>query len=86
MTLPAKSERDVIEVVYMRYFQAYLHGVDSIEEALRFIDAGEDAGEMSSVGVFVNGQPHIYDGYINKDPGPNSQQAEGMRKAYREAT
>lgn len=75
---------DLIEVVYMRHFAAYLHEAETVADALSFIEHGEDAGEMSSVGIYVNGQPHIWDGYVDKEP-PTPEQAKKMRAAYREA-
>jgi hypothetical protein len=40
--------------------------------------------DLYSVGVFVDGEPHIWDGYATKEP-PTPEQAERMRKAYAES-
>jgi hypothetical protein len=75
---------DLIEVVYMRYGSVYLHEAESIEGALAFIQYSEDDGWMSSVGVYVNGEPRICGGYADQEP-PTPAEVEMMREAYRKA-
>lgn len=79
------AQPDLIEVVYMRYHSAYLYEAETMEDALSFIQYGEDDGAMSSVGVYVNGEPRIWDGYVDQDP-PTPEQAKTMRETYREAS
>lgn len=74
----------LIEYVYYRHFAVYRQEVDSIEEALSAIQYGADDGQMASVGVFVNGEPRIWDGYVRQDP-PTPEQAEEMRAEYAKA-
>jgi hypothetical protein len=74
----------LVEYGYYRHFNKYLAEAESIEDALRSIEYGEDAGQMSSVGVFVDGEPRVWDGFVDKDP-PTTEQAEKMRRFYGEA-
>jgi hypothetical protein len=78
------EQPDLIEVVYWRHYSAYLHEAESVEDALAFIQGGEDDGRMSSSGVYVNGEPRICGGYVSQDP-PTLEDAEVMRAAYRKA-
>lgn len=48
----------LIEAVYYRYNSIYAVEFGTIEVALVFLEDGEDAGALSSVGVFVDGKPH----------------------------
>jgi hypothetical protein len=48
----------LIEAVYYRYHQVYIKEFDSIEEAQQMLEGGEDYGSLSSVGVFIDGEPH----------------------------
>lgn len=73
-----------IEVLYYRHFWQHVEECETVEEALAFIETGEDEGRMSSVGVFVDGKPHIYDGYVAQDP-PTEKQAADMARLYAEA-
>lgn len=57
----------LIEVVFGREYVIYRSKHDSIEDALRFIKAGEDYGEISSVGIYLDGEPRIWDGYLSQD-------------------
>ena len=72
------------EVVYWRYHTAYVEPFGSLEEALGFIKYGEDWSTMSSQGVFRDGEPFIWDGYVRQNP-PTAGQAAEMRDSYAEA-
>lgn len=74
----------MIEVVYYRYHSPYVEEFETVERALGFIEFGEDDGQMSSVGVFKDGEPIIWRGYVDQDP-PTPEQAESMREDYRKA-
>lgn len=74
----------MIEVVYYRYMSPYIYEAETVEGALAFIEGGEDNGEMSSVGVFRDGEPIIRRGYVDQDP-PTPKQADDMRENYRRA-
>lgn len=73
----------LIEAVFYRHFGVYAQECDSIEEAVAFLNSGEDYGELASVGVFVDGQPRITDQYVH-DPGrpPTDDEAAAMRADY----
>jgi hypothetical protein len=73
-----------VEVVYMRHYSANVSEHDSIDDALSFIKYSEDDGQMSTVGIMVDGEPHIWDGYLTKDA-PTDEQAAEMRRYYDEA-
>lgn len=53
----------MIEVVYVRYGGRYIHEVGSTEEAFGWIELGEDQNHFSTVGIFKDGEPLIWDGY-----------------------
>lgn len=80
----APSEEQAVEVLYMRYGAPYIAEVESVEDALSYIESGEDDGQISSVGVFVGGEPRIWDGYVSKEV-PTPEQAGTMRRLYEKA-
>lgn len=76
----------LIESVVYRYHTAELEEHDSIEEAQSYCDTGEDYGTCSSVGVYVNGEPHSCGPWNWHHPlqeGPRN--LEIMKEAYAEA-
>lgn len=72
--------------MFYRHFVVYRHEAESIAEAVSFLNYGEDAGTLSSVGVFVDGEPHLTDAYVH-DNGrePTAEEAEQMREDYTKA-
>lgn len=54
----------LIEAVYYRHHAVYAEPRDSIEEAVDFLRSGEDYGSLSSVGVYVDGEPRLIDCYL----------------------
>jgi hypothetical protein len=62
--------------------------VESVAEAISLLNYGEDCGSLSSVGVFVNGEPRLTDQYVGNDGGrePTAEEAAQMRKAYADAS
>lgn len=73
-----------VEAVYYRHHTAYKQQFDSVEDALSFIEFGEDEGSLFSVGVFMDGEPHIYGGFVTKDT-PTEEQAAEMKEVYAES-
>lgn len=71
----------LIEAVYYRYGVVYARDdFDTVEEAIACLVNGEDYGALSSVGVFVDGEPRFAGSF---DPyAPNAQEAEDMRADY----
>jgi hypothetical protein len=84
LVVRSHDQPDLVEVVYFRYHALYVEVADSIDAALAFIESGEDYGEMSSVGVYVNGEPVIENGYSSRES-PTPVQADRMRELYRDA-
>lgn len=76
---------DLIEVVYFSYGALYVESCEPVVGALEFIRFGEDAGRMSSVGVFRNGEPIIENGYASQEAPPSADRAMMMRSSYSEA-
>lgn len=71
-----------IEAVYFRYGGVEAYEADSVEDATSFLESGEDHGELSSVGVFVDGEPSLY--AVLQDPAPPTDvQAAEMLGVYR---
>jgi hypothetical protein len=76
----------MIEAVYYRHFCVEAWECDSVEEAVSFLNAGDDDGSLASVGVFVDGQPRVIDQYVHP-PGrvPTPGEAEAMCRDYAKA-
>jgi hypothetical protein len=76
-----------VEAVFYRHFRVYRAEMDSVAEAISFLNSGEDYGSLSSVGVFVDGEPHLTDAYVNDDGGrtPTPEEADRMRADYAKA-
>jgi hypothetical protein len=55
---------------------------DDINEALGYIKRGSEDGYFYPLGIFIDGQPHIWNGYIS-DSKPNLKQEELMIKEYK---
>lgn len=71
----------LIEAVYYRHFTVYRHACDTVEEAKGYLCYGEDDGSLSSVGVFVDGKPVLYDVYVDPHP-PTADEAREMLDSY----
>lgn len=67
-TIDEKGNPVLIEAVYYRYHSIYAEECGSIEEALAFLENGEDYGELSSVGVYVEGEPRLAKQFVEKHP------------------
>lgn len=75
-----------VEAVFYRHFVVYRYEMDSVEDAISFLNYGEDDGSLATVGVFVNGEPSLVDTYAPDEPRkPTTEEAEQMRKDYAEA-
>ena len=73
----------MIEAVFYRHFAVYSHEADSVKDAGLFLSRGEEYGELSSVGVFVDGVPTLTDQYVSgAGRPPTAQEAVWMREAY----
>jgi hypothetical protein len=79
-TIDEKGNPVLIEAVYYRYHAPYAEECPTIEAALRYLESGEDYGELSSVGVFVEGEcvRHRY-----HDEPPTAEQAAEALEKYR---
>jgi hypothetical protein len=77
----------LIEAVYYRYHQIGIYEADSVEDAQSFIDGSEDNGYISSVGVFVEGEPHSSGpwNWRPPKPGDDMREIDGMRREYAKA-
>jgi hypothetical protein len=73
----------LIEAVYYRHHCVYAEECDSIEEAVAFLYSGMDYGSLASVGVFVDGTPHVTEEFM-EHPGrpPTAEEAENMLSSY----
>jgi hypothetical protein len=74
-----------VEVVYFRHMQCAITNFETTEAALLFINTAEWNGDISSVGVYVDGEPKVWDGFCSQDP-PTPDQADEMRRYYNEAS
>ena len=77
----------LIEAVYYRYFSIYVEECDTVEDAQAFLDGGEDCGSLSSVGVYVDGEPHSCGPWEWHPPTSDDENRslEYMRERYAEA-
>ena len=84
MTSDEPGRPAAIEYVFYRHGELYRQQAGSVQDALTLIDEGEEEGTLSSIGIFVDGEPRIWDGYVDQEP-PTPQQADEMRQAYSRA-
>ena len=84
MTSDEPGRPPTIEYVYYRYGELFRQEAGSVEDALAVIDDGEEEGTLSSIGIFVDGEPRIWDGYVAQEV-PTPHQAVEMREAYARA-
>ena len=77
----------LIEAVYYRHHCVYVEECDSVEEAQRFLDGGTEYGSLSSVGVYVDGEPHSSGPWDWHRPelGDGGREVGGMRREYARA-
>lgn len=77
----------LIETVVYRYGVPDIDEHDTIDEAQAFIDSGEDYGSFSSIGVYVDGEPHSAGPWDWHTPlaGERGRTIDGMRKEYARA-
>lgn len=79
----------MIEVVYVRYGGRYIAEFDDeyddpMEAAFGYIELGENQGEFSTVGIFKDGEPVVWDGY-RETVVPNDNQRQIMLDEYARA-
>lgn len=85
VTVNENGEPALIEAVYYRYGRACRNDFfDTVEEAAAYLCSGEDYGALSSVGVFVDGEPVLADVYVEPHP-PDEYEARVMAESYRKA-
>ena len=74
----------MIEVLYARYGGRYVHEVDDIEEAFGYIELGEDQNALSAIGIFIDGEPRVWDGYAETRE-PTDEERQEMMDEYAKA-
>jgi hypothetical protein len=82
-TIDESGAEVLIEAVYYRYGVPSIEPCETIEDAVGYLDSGEEWGSLSSVGVFVAGEPHSVK---YKGAPPTYDEAEAMRAEYAKAT
>lgn len=69
----------VFEAVYGRHHVLYRYdGVESVEDGRRFLEDGEEYGELASVGVFVDGEPAL----VRERPGDELHLPDARERAW----
>lgn len=76
----------IIQAVFYQHGFVYAEEFRSVEAAVTFLNGGEDRGILSSVGVFVDGEPRVVDQYVGRGGrAPSKAEAKDMLRAYAEA-
>lgn len=73
-TIDEDGASQVWTAVYFRHFSRYEEECESLEDAVRFLDSGEDYGELSSVevrgpdGTVVMDEAALFEHYVKGGP------------------
>lgn len=74
----------MIEAVYYRHGCVCAATCETVESAVAYLWSGADAGELSDVGVFVDGEPVLTDAFPRSRP-PTAAETDEMRSDYAKA-